>query len=150
MKLPHSLRLVVFLLRVALGLDFFYLGWSTLFNPPLSATLGQRSLTDLYAWIGTSVAPGSYQTVVAWAFLVIGACLVLGLFTRFVSIAGIALTLASYLPGMSYAALTWSQFINDEVLVVICLLVLIFSNAGGYLGIDVFFHWRAARQRKEK
>lgn len=47
-KLPHHLRLVIFFLRVALGLDFFYLGWSALFNASLVPELKQQSLSQLY------------------------------------------------------------------------------------------------------
>src|SRR5271154_4416120 len=108
MKLPHSLRIVILLLRITLGLDFFYLGWSTLFNTTLGATLRERSLGDLYAWVGSSVSQGSLQIFFEWAFLVIGACLVVGLVTRFAAIAGIALTLASYLPSVTTAAGTAS------------------------------------------
>jgi uncharacterized membrane protein YphA (DoxX/SURF4 family) len=65
----------------------------------------------------------------------------LGLLTRLASIAGIILALLSYLPTVSFAAFNVAQFINDEVIVVICLLILIFSNAGAYLGLDTFIHF---------
>jgi hypothetical protein len=70
----HSLRVATFFLRVALGLNFFYLGWSTLFNPSLVRDLSTRSISDLYAWIG-AIGSGNTQTLCAWAFLIIGACL---------------------------------------------------------------------------
>lgn len=141
MKLPHSLRVIIFLLRIALGLNFFYLGFSALFNPSLGTEIRARSFGNLYAWLSAPGAPGGWvQPVAQWAFLIIGICLMLGLFTRLAAIAGIILALFSYLPTVSYAALSVSQFINDEVIVVICLLILIFSNAGSYLGCDTFIH----------
>lgn len=141
MKLPHSLRAIIFLLRVALGLNFFYLGFSALFNPTLGTEIRARSFGNLYAWLAAPGTPGGWvQPFAQWAFLIIGICLMLGLLTRLTSVAGIVLTLFSYLPTVSYSALSVSQFINDEVIVVICLLILIFSSAGTYLGLDNFIH----------
>ncbi len=80
------------------------------------------------------------HAVSPWVFMVIGACLVLGLATRLAAILGIIFTLLSYLPSISYTAITVEQFINDEVIIIICLLVLIFSNAGAYIGLDKFIH----------
>jgi thiosulfate dehydrogenase [quinone] large subunit len=145
MKLPHSLRVIIFLLRVALGLNFFYLGFSALFNPTLGKTVSARSFGNLYTWLAapaTAAGQGNWiQPVAQWAFLIIGICLMLGLLTRLASIAGIVLALFSYLPTLSFAAFNIAQFINDEVIVVICLLIIIFSNAGNYLGLDTFIHF---------
>ncbi len=143
MKLPHSLRIVIFLLRVALGLNFFYLGFSALFNPVLGKEVRARSFSDLYAWLAAGPALGQsgwVQPTVQWAFLIIGICLVVGLFTRLASIVGIVLALLSYLPTVSFASLNIAQFISDEVIIVICLLIIIFSNTGNYLGCDTFIH----------
>ncbi len=145
MKLPHSLRVIIFLLRVALGLNFFYLGFSALFNPTLGKTVSARSFGNLYAWLATPTVASFgqnawIQPVAQWAFLVIGICLMFGLLTRLASIGGIALALFSYLPTVSFTAFNVTQFINDEVIVVICLLIIIFSNAGAYLGLDNFIH----------
>ena len=149
MKLPHSLRVIILLLRLALGLNFFYLGFSVLFNPTLGGQIRTRSFGNLYSWLATAPTPGDWVHPFAqWAFLIIGACLMLGLLTRLMSIAGIVLTLFSYLPTVSYSTLTISQFINDEVIVVICLLIIIFSNAGAYLGCDTFIHIHPPAKKK--
>ncbi|MGD1003469.1 MAG: DoxX family protein [Minisyncoccia bacterium] len=150
MKLPHSLRVIILLLRVALGLNFFYLGFSVLFNPALGKTVSARSFGNLYSWLATPAAvagQGNWiQAVAQWAFLIIGICLILGLLTRLASIVGIVLALFSYLPTVSFAAFNVAQFINDEVIIVICLLILIFSNAGNYLGLDTFIHFHRPKK----
>ena len=87
------------------------------------------------------------QPVAQWAFLIIGICLVLGLLTRLASIAGIVLALVSYLPTVSFAAFNVAQFISDEVIVVICLLIIIFANAGAYSGCDNFIHIPQRRRK---
>jgi len=150
MKLPHSLRVIIFFLRIALGLNFFYLGFSVLFNPALGKTVSARSFGNLYSWLATPAAVSSQtawiQPVAQWAFLIIGICLMIGLLTRLASIAGITLALLSYLPTLSFAAFNVAQFINDEVIVVICLLIIIFSNAGAYLGLDTFIHFHGPKK----
>ena len=151
MKLPHSLRVIILLLRLALGLNFFYLGFSVLFNSALGTQIRARSFGNLYSWLATSPVQGDWVHPVAqWAFLIIGICLVLGLLTRLASIAGIAVVLLSYLPTISYSTLSVSQFINDEVIVVICLLIIIFSSAGTYLGLDTLIHIHPPVKKKGK
>ena len=150
MKLPHSLRVIILFLRIALGLNFFYIGFSVLFNPLLGPQIRAHSFGNLYSWLATAPVAGDWVHPVAqWAFLIIGICLILGLLTRLVSIAGIILTLFSYLPTISYTALSISQFINDEVIVVLCLLIIVFSNAGNYLGCDTFIHIHPPKKAKE-
>lgn len=149
-KLPHTLRLTVLILRIALGVNFFYLGFSALFSPGLEKILSERSLTDFYAWLAIPANSGSLGTFFSWAFLFIGACLIVGLFTRFVSAGAFVLTLFTYIPGMMATPLTLSQFVNDEVIVAACLLVLIFANAGSYLGIDTFIHIHLASRHNKK
>lgn len=141
MKIPHSLRIIIFLLRLALGLDLFSLGFSTLFNPKFGTAIRAQSFGNIYSWLAAPALQGGWiQPVAQWAFLVIGICLFIGLLTRIASVAGIVLVLLSYLPTISFSAFTASQFINDEVIVVICLLIIVFANAGAYLGLDSFIH----------
>ena len=139
-KVPHSLRIIILFLRVALGLSFFYLGFTELFDLTLVRQLDGHSFPELYSWLSATPSVDWIHAFAPWAFLIIGVCLVLGLATRLAAIVAIILTLLSYLPSISYTAITVQQFINDEVIIVICLLVLIFSNAGAYLGLDKFIH----------
>lgn len=150
-KIPHTLRFIILLLRVVIGINFFYLGWSALYDHALGSTFQARSFGDLYAWLTAGMAAGtggSLETLFAWAFLVIGACVTVGLLTRSMSTAGIALTLASFLPTFNYSPLTAFEFANGEVVLMLCLLILIFANAGIYLGIDMFFHFHLSRPHK--
>ena len=151
MKLPHSLRVIILLLRIALGLNFFYLGFSALFSPAIGKEVRAHSFGDLYSWLSAPMTAGAgnwtwIQPVAQWAFLIIGICLVLGLLTRLASIAGIVLALVSYLPTVSFAAFNVAQFISDEVILVICLLIIIFANAGAYIGLDNFIHFHSPKK----
>lgn len=146
--MPHALRLAIFFLRVALGLNFFYLGWSAIFNHSLEADLRGHSMNSLYSWLGATNTIAWLPTFAAWAFLVIGICLAIGLFTRIISFAGIILILVSYLPTITFAHFNFSQLVNDELIALLCLIILIFGKAGTYFGIDKFLHFSARHNKK--
>jgi uncharacterized membrane protein YphA (DoxX/SURF4 family) len=146
-RIPHSLRLVIFFLRVALGLNFVYLGWTALFDHPLEIDLRDHAMNSLYGWLSAPNSIAWLPQAAAWAFLVIGICLVVGLFTRIASLIAIALVLASYLPTISFASFNVAQLVNDELIILFCLLVLIFGKAGHYLGVDKFLRW--SRRHRE-
>lgn len=117
MKLPHSLRVIILLLRIAIGLQFIY-------QTPFAAI----------------------HTPEQWAFLLIGGLLVIGLLTRLGSVVAIVLILLNYLPTINYSVLNVPQYVGVDVLIVICLLILIFSNAGTYLGLDSVIHIRMPKR----
>lgn len=146
--LPHSLRLSMLFLRLALGLNFLYLGWTTLFDRSLGFGLRGQSFGSLYFWLNAANSISWLPTVAAWVFLIAGICLILGLFTRLTSLIAIAFVLAGYLPTISFAHFNFSQLVNEELIIVFCLLVLIFGRAGTYFGIDKFLRW--SRKHKEQ
>ena len=148
-KVPHSLRLSIFFLRLTLGLNFFYLGLSSLFDNVLGRQLRTRSLANLYDWLFAVPSANPAHVFFEWAFLILGACLILGIFTRVLSIAGIALMLVSFIPGIQSGAIVITQFVNDEVIVIACFLVLIFSDAGAYFGLDKFMHIHFSSKHKK-
>ncbi len=139
-RLPHSVRLAVLILRLILGLDFFYIGWSAVFRPDLARELGARSLAGLYAWAAGAFAGTPLHPLLGWAFLAVGACLIAGLATRLASFVGIALALISYAPGAFLHPFAFTAFASDAVFAAAALLVLIAADAGSYLGLDRFFH----------
>ncbi len=148
-KISHPLRSAIFLLRLAIGLNFFYFGFAVLFNPALGKGVRAQSFNNLYAWLSAPAAGGWVQPFAQWAFLVIGACLILGLAVRLVSAIGIGITLLSFLPSVSYTALNLMQFINGEVILILCLVVLFLANAGTYLGFDNIVHVSFRKKRSE-
>ena len=123
------------------------MSWSALFDRPLTVDLRGQALNSLYGWLNSPNSLAWLPTVAAWAFLVIGICLVIGLFTRLASLIGIVLVLAAYLPTISFTSFSFSQLVNDELIAFFCLAVLIFGRAGTYIGIDKFLRW--SRRHKE-
>ena len=148
-KIPHSLRSAIFLLRLAIGLNFSYFGFAVLFNPALGKGVRMQSFDNLYSWLSAPTAGGWVQPFAQWAFLIIGICLILGLAVRLTSAIGAAVTLLSFLPNVNYTALNVAQFINDEVILILCLLILFLADAGTYLGLDNFIHVSFRKKRSE-
>ncbi len=148
-KVPHSLRSAIFLLRLALGLNFFYFGFAVLFDPALGKGVRAQSFNNLYSWLSAPAATGWVQPFAQWALLVIGACLILGLAVRLASAIGAAVILLSFLPDVNYAALNVAQFINGEVILILCLLILFLANAGMYIGLDSVVHVSFRKKRPE-
>ncbi len=147
----HSLRLTILLLRIALGLSFFYLGWIALFNHSLAQSLGTRSLSGLSAWLTKPSPIASIpSSIFAWALLVVGVLIIIGLFTRIASFVAIVILLASLLPGINFTAFNPVQLVNDEVVALFALLVLIFGKAGHYLGVDGGLQRRRAKRRNKE
>jgi len=147
-KIPHALRLIIFFLRLTLGLHFAYLGFNIIFQMTPGTQLGGRSLSNLFTWLNVPASTGSFPLFFQWAFLAIGVCLILGFLTRTMSVAGIVLILVSYVPNITLATLNVAQLLQDEALFVVCLLVIIFANAGTYLGVDNFIHIHLSSQHK--
>lgn len=136
------MRLVIFFLRIAVGLNLFYLGFSTLFNPTLGKELGRKSLGDLYSWLSSPANIDWIHRAAPWAFIVIGICLAIGLATRLVSLLGILLVAMSLLPTLNSTRISALQIVNNEgVILILSLLVIFFGKAGLYFGLDRFFHF---------
>ena len=146
--MPHSLRLTIFFLRIAVGLSFFYLGWSTLFNHLLALALRERSISGLYAWLAMPSPIASIPSAVfSWVFLIVGIFIAVGLWTRLASIIAAVLLLASWLPSVSFTSFGPVQFINDEVVMLLALIILMFGKAGHYLGLDTVTRFSKRRNK---
>ena len=104
--------------------------------------LGDLSNTDLYPWyrnfLVEYVAPHAelFGYFVMAGEIVVGACLLLGLFTRFSALAGLFMLLNYYLgPGMAGGGALLAQ----QQTFIVCLAVFFLSNPGRTLGLDGLF-----------
>lgn len=147
-KIPHSLRLAIFFLRVILGLNLFALGFSRVFKSSIaSGFIGVDSFSNLRYLMASSLSASTASAFVSWSLIIIGACLTIGLMTRFMSLFGMVLTVLSYLTGFNLIKLTMSQLINDQVVAFICLFIFILTRAGEYVGLDKFVHLSFRKNR---
>ena len=141
-RLPHALRLIIFFLRIALGFNFLFLGLGKVFGSgiPRQYATG-KALSDLSTWLATaSSAATPLGVAFTWMCIIIGICLIVGFLARLAAIGGIALLLASVFPGMT-GFLEAQRFVSEGVIATLCLLILIITNAGSYLGLDHFVRW---------
>ncbi len=136
----HSLRFVAFLLRVALGVYIFFLGFNN--SGLLLEELHQGPLTKgLYLWLTSPHNTAASTLVAQWIFFVIGVCLVVGFATRIVSVVGVGLMALIYTAHIRLPVTSVSPLVNDQLIIMLCFLILIVSKAGKYIGLDKFMHF---------
>lgn len=130
----------LFVLRLALGWYFIYAGISKIVNPAWSAAgflNNASSLKPLYAWFASPANIGWVNLLNEWGLLFIGVGLVLGLWTRYASIAGIVLMILYYFPSLNFPMVGEHAFIiDDHIIFIIILWLFIVIDAGKDRGLD--------------
>src|SRR3989344_7234103 len=116
--LPQHLRLTIFFLRLAVGWLFFAHGLRAIFNP---------------VWLA-GAPPLSWQLVqnenwAEWIIFAAGTALLLGLATRFAAVLSIGLIGLAYFSRWDAVGRNVFALVNEQVIVVLCLLVLLFAGA---------------------
>jgi len=130
-------RASLFLLRVSLGVMFFYAGITKVLNPAWSAEgylKGAKAFDWFYAWLASGSVLPIINFVNEWGLTLLGVSLMLGIFVRLSSKLGAILMLLYYLPlGFPYP--NAHAFIVDEhVIYIFALLVLANFGAGKIWG----------------
>ena len=139
-------------LRMVIGWHILYEGIHKLIHPEWSAL----AFLDNAQWIFSGIAdwiisnPALLNTVDAmntWGLILIGLGLVLGLFTRYASLAGFALLLLYYLfnppfIGMEVAGPVEGNYlmINKTLIEALCLLYIAVTPLSRHFGLDMFRH----------
>ncbi len=135
-------------LRVLVGWHFLYEGLSKLTAPAFTAAGYLKQAKGPLAGAFHSLANSpdmlaNANLITMWGLAIVGACLILGLFTRLASLAGIAFVLMFYLAappwiGLSYAIPSeGSYLIINKNLVELCALAVIFmTGSGKFAGLD--------------
>ena len=108
--------------------------------------IGDVANLDLYPWyksfLTTYVVPHHelFGYAVTAGEILAGACLLLGLFTRFGAAVGLLLVINYYLgPGMAGGGALMAQ----QQTFIVCLLVLVLANPGRAIGLDGLFPARS-------
>jgi thiosulfate dehydrogenase (quinone) large subunit len=125
--------IAITVLRVLVGWHFFYEGLTKLSAPSWSAAGFLKQAKGPLA--------GS------WLLALVGACLILGLFTRLASLAGIAFLLMIYLAappwiGYFYAIPSEGSYliVNKNLVEVAALAVIMLTGSGRFAGVDRILH----------
>lgn len=144
--------IAITVMRVLVGWHFFYEGLTKLTAPSWTAAgylkqakgpLGEsfRSLAtrpDLLA---------NADLITMWGLTIVGACLILGLFTRLASLAGIGFILLFYLAappliGYFYAIPAEGSYliVNKNLVEAAALAVVLLTGSGRFAGVDRIVH----------
>lgn len=136
------------LLRVAIGWHFLYEGLVKVFNPSWSPLGYLMDSKGIFAPLFTAMASnptvlGAVDFLNQWGLVLIGLGLILGVFTRWATAAGMLLLVFYYLshppfPGLNYALPSeGSYFFIDKVFIeFLALGVLLRFPTGRIIGID--------------
>jgi uncharacterized membrane protein YphA (DoxX/SURF4 family) len=136
------------LLRIVVGWHFLYEGLTKIFNPAWTARPfleGSRWIFgDLFRWMASGDTGIQIINIAnEWGLTLIGLALILGIFTRFASWAGITMLVLYYLAyppfgGYHYGAATEGNYliVNKNLIEIVCLLVLAFTRSGMFFGLE--------------
>jgi uncharacterized membrane protein YphA (DoxX/SURF4 family) len=137
------------LLRILVGWHFLYEGLTKILNPEWTARTfleGSRWIFgDLFRWmVSSDTGLLIVDKINAYGLTLIGLALILGLFARLASWAGVTMLLAYYLAyppfgGFSYGAVAEGNYlvVNKNLIELAALLVLGFTQSGKFFGLDL-------------
>ncbi len=157
-KLPRAPMIAITVLRVFVGWHFLYEGLAKLTAPSWSAAgylkQARGPFADLFR--GLANQPNllaNADLITMWGLTLVGAFLILGLFTRLASLAGIGLVLLFYLcnppfVGYFYSIPTEGTYliVNKNLVEVCALVVILVTNSGRFAGLDRILHGLFARR----
>ncbi|MEK7465711.1 MAG: DoxX family membrane protein [Patescibacteria group bacterium] len=135
-------KLFLFLLRISIGLLFFYAGISKVLNPAWSAAgylTHAKTFAGFYAWLASPALLPFINFLNEWGLTLLGVALLLGLFVRLSGILGAVLMLFYYFPALKFPYVPPNAFLADEhIIYIFALLVLVVFNAGNTWGMGLW------------
>lgn len=132
-------RVVLALLRVALGWFMFYAGITKVLNPNWSAAgylNNAKQFSEFYHWLASPATLPLVNFVNEWGLTLLGVSLILGIGVRLSSVLGAVLMI------LYYAALPFPQInansyvVDDHIIFILILLFLASVRAGRIGGLD--------------
>ena len=140
--------LAITFLRIFIGWHFFYEGLNKLNAPSWSAAGFLKQAKGPFAGLFHSIAANpntlaNSDLITMWLLTIVGACLILGLFTRLASLGGIAFLLMVYFaapPWIGYFYTVPSEgnylIVNKNLIEAAALAVIFFTGSGRFYGLD--------------
>ena len=157
-QLSRSAMISITVLRVVVGWHFLYEGIAKLTSPSWSAAgylkQARGPFAELFKWLASQpnlLANTDFITM--WGLTLVGAFLILGLFTRLASLGGIAFILLFYLcnppfVGYFYSIPTEGSYliVNKNLVELCALVVILVTGSGLFAGLDRILHGLFARR----
>ncbi|MBI3088709.1 MAG: DoxX family protein [Candidatus Colwellbacteria bacterium] len=133
-------KVSLFLLRVGIGWLFFYAGITKVLDSAWSAEkylVGAKTFPGFYQWLASPGVLPMTNLLNEWGLTLIGAALILGIFVRLASLAGVVVMLLYYFPALAFPYPNPHSYIVDEhIIYALALLVLSTSRAGKVWGLE--------------
>ena len=140
LSLSKGQQISLFLLRLALGMLFFYAGITKVVNPAWSAAgylKGAKTFSGFYSALASSSFLPITNFLSEWGLTLIGLSLIVGVFVRISSILGAAMMILFYFPILDFPYPNPHSFLVDEHIVyAFALLVLGSLRAGRVWGLE--------------
>ncbi len=140
------MRVSLLLMRLGLGVLFFYAGITKVLNPKWTAAgylQGAQTFRGFYAWLASPANIGWVNFMNEWGLTLLGLSLFFGLLVRFSAPLGALIMALYYLPSLNFPYVGQHYFLVDEhVIFILCLALLYFTRAGEYFGLDKYVRFR--------
>ncbi len=150
--------IAITVLRVVVGWHFLYEGLAKLTASSWSAAGYLRQARGPFADLFRSIASqpnllANADLITMWGLTLVGLCLILGLFTRIASLAGIGFILLFYLCNPPFIGYFYSipsegsyLIVNKNLVELCALAVIFFTGSGRFAGLDRIVHGALARR----
>lgn len=157
-RLSRSAMIAITLLRVIVGWHFLYEGIAKLTSSSWSAAGYMRAsrgpFAEFFRWIASQPQLlDKANLITMYGLTIVGALLVLGLFTRLAAVAGIGLILLFYLCNPPFVGYFYSipsegsyLIVNKNLVELCALAVVLVTGSGRFAGLDRIVHLLLARR----
>jgi thiosulfate dehydrogenase (quinone) large subunit len=158
MKFSRGPMIAITALRVLVGWHFLYEGLTKLTAPSWSSAgylkQARGPLADQFRWLATQPDMlANADLITMWGLTLVGLFLILGLFTRLASLAGIGFILLFYLATPPFVGYFYSipsegsyLIVNKNLVEIGALAVIFATGSGKFAGLDRVVHGLIARR----
>ena len=157
-KLSRWPMIAITLLRIFVGWHFLYEGIAKVTAPMWSAAGYLRQargpFAGLFKWLASQPnLLANADLITMWGLTLVGALLMLGLFTRLASLAGMGFILLFYLCNPPFVGYFYSLpsegsylIVNKNLVELCALAVILVTGSGRFAGLDRILHLLFARR----
>ena len=156
-KLSRAM-IAITVLRVFVGWHFLYEGIAKITSPSWSAAgylkQARGPFAGLFKWLASEPNLLAYADLITtWGLTLVGVLLILGLFTRLASLAGIGFLVMFYLANPPFVGYFYSLpsegsylVVNKNLVELSALVVILVTGSGRFAGLDRILHGLFARR----
>jgi len=138
--MKNAKKYILFLLRISLGWLLLYSGITKILDSSWSAAGYLNSATTFPQFYTTLATPEYLNTVNLineWGLVLLGATIILGLFTKFIAPIAALLMMLYYFPVLDFPYVGEHNYIiSEHIIYALGFLTLMVTNAGKYWGLD--------------